>query len=166
MIALMLCLFSISQAQDSTNKTIHVGNFSLTEATITAGKGAVTSGLDTRVDFSNPNGWLIFVQANNDRAMVNIGKKVGKHFTIIQSIGQYKNVPWTGPMILYKANINNFMAFDAILWGGCAFATDKVMTNPSYKPQFFMSYDGAGITLFKNHRIGGAVLWIKTDPMN
>jgi hypothetical protein len=168
LIAVIICAATtITFAQDSiTKKGIHIGSFNLTDATITAGKGAVTSGFDTRVDFSNPNGWVIFVQANNDRAMVNIGKKIGKNFTIIQSIGQYKNAPWTGPMIIFKANVFKFMAFDAMLWGGCAFATDKILSNPGYKPQFFMSYDGMGITLFKNHRIGGAVLWLKTDQMN
>lgn len=163
LITMIICAVASSTfAQDSISKKgIHIGSFNLTEATITAGKGAVTSGFDTRVDFANTKGWVIFIQANNDRGVVNVGKKLSKNFTILQSVGQFKNCPWTGVMVLYKV-----ASFDFIAWNGLAFAKTSEIKEFGPNPQFFISYEGVGLTLFKNHRVGGSILWFGNQPMN
>ena len=154
----MLMVVNIVFAQDK--KPIKIGTYHLNEFTITSGKGAMTSGLDTRVDFSNEKNWAIFVQANSDRITVNFGKK-WKHFQVLESFGVYKNMLWTGPMLLGK-----FGPLDMIVWNGAMFAKTAALTETGYNPQFFFSYEGAGLTFCKNNRIGGAVLWFGQAPMN
>lgn len=139
-----------------------LGNYSLSEVTITSGKGAIASGLDTRFDFTNsvnPN-MVLFMQANADRITINVGKRFG-NLKLIESFGIYKNMPWTGPMIIYKLG-----PLDMIAWNGVMFAKTDQLQEVGYKPQFFISYEGMGLTIAKNHRIGAAVLWFGTQPMN
>ncbi len=139
-----------------------LGNYSLSEATITSGKGAIASGLDTRFDFANsadPN-MVLFMQANTDRVTINVGKRFG-NLKLIESFGIFKNMPWTGPMILYKLGPLDFIA-----WNGIMFAKTDQLQEAGYNPQFFISYEGMGVTIAKYHRIGGAVLWFGTQPMN
>lgn len=139
-----------------------LGNYSLTDATIASGKGAIASGLDARFDFANSadSNMVVFLQANADRITVNVGKRFG-NLKLIESFGVYKNMPWTGPMILYKIGPLDFIA-----WNGVIFATTDQLQAPGYTPQFFISYEGMGMTIAKYHRIGGAVLWFGTQPMN
>ena len=132
----------------------------VSDITISSGKTALTSGLDTKITFTNGGDGILYIQANADRAMINIGKKI-KNFQLIESIGVYKNVPWTGPMLIFQKGI-----FDATVWNGVSFSTDAQMSNPGYKPTFFFSYEGIGLTFLKTNRIGGAVMWFKTDKMN
>lgn len=134
--------------------------FTVSDVTISSGKTALTSGLDTKISFTNGGNGIFYIQANADRAMVNIGKKI-KNFQLIESIGVYKNVPWTGPMLIFQKGI-----FDATVWNGVSLSKDKQMSNPGYKPTFFFSYGGMGLTFLKTNRIGGAVMWFKTDQMN
>jgi len=134
--------------------------FSISSVTVSSGKTALTSGLDTKITFTNGNNGIIFIQANADRAIVNIGKKI-KNFQIVESIGVYKNVFWTGPQIVYQKGFLDLMA-----WNGVGFGKDPGLTCPGTKPEFFISYEGIGITVLKNYRIGGSMLWFRTDPMN
>jgi len=154
-VLILVILFSVlvSNAQDTKK-------FSLSEITVSSGKTALSSGLDTRVTFSNGGNGIFNIQANSDRLIVNIGKKI-KNFQLIESIGVYKNVPWTGPMIIFKKGI-----LDLLIWNGISLATDPIMSNPGYKPTFFFSYEVAGLTFLKTNRIGGAIQWLKTDKMN
>ncbi|MFA6386393.1 MAG: hypothetical protein WCW04_01305 [Candidatus Paceibacterota bacterium] len=140
--------------------TVNAQEFKISDITISSGKTALTSGLDTKVSFSNGKNRVLFIQANADRAILNIGKKI-KNFQIVESFGVYKNVLWTGPQITYQKGI-----IDVMLWNGVGFGKDKELTSPGTKPEFFLSYEGVGITVFKNYRIGGSVLWFRTDPMN
>lgn len=139
-----------------------LGNYSLSEATITSGKGAIASGLDTRFDFANSadTNMVLFMQANSDRVTINVGKRFG-NLKLIESFGIFKNMPWTGPMILYKLG-----PLDFISWNGIMFATNDQLAEVGYKPQFFISYEGMGLTIAKHHRVGAAVLWFGTQPMN
>jgi len=159
MLIIMLAVNSVS-AQDTTKvKKIKVGNYNLTEFAISSGKGATTSGLDTRFDFLNKKKMVISLNANNDRATLNIGKKF-KNMQILWSVGSFKNVPWTGAMLLF-----NVGPFDAIAWNGFGFSKDKEVIDPGYHPNFFMSYEGIGLTFGKNH-VGGAIMYFTTYPMN
>ena len=134
--------------------------FTLSSVTVSSGKTALTSGLDTKVTFTNSSNGIIFVQANADRAILNIGKKI-KNFQVVESFGVYKNVPWTGPQIVFQKGFLDVMA-----WNGIGFGKDPSLTCPGTKPEFFLSYEGLGITFLKNYRIGGSMLWFRTDPMN
>lgn len=157
-ITILVIIASLSFAQTSPR----LGNYSLSEATITSGKGAIASGLDTRFDFANsadPN-MVLFLQANTDRVTVNVGKKFG-NLKLIESFGVYKNMPWTGPMVLYKLGPLDFIA-----WNGVMFAKNDQLEKVGYNPQFFISYEGMGLTIAKYHRVGAAVLWFGTQPMN
>lgn len=154
----MLMIANILFAQEK--KPIKIGNYQLKEFAVSSGKGAMTSGLDTRFDFSTPKNWGISLQANSDRATITIGKK-WKHFQVLESFGIYKNIPWTGPMLLC-----NFGPLDMIVWNGVGFAKESDLKDIGYNPQFFFSYEGAGLTFCKNNRIGGAVLWFGQQPMN
>jgi len=159
-LAIVLMTSNVMFAQDTIKvKTLKVGNYSLTDVTISSGKGALTSGFDTRFDFSNDHNIFITLQANNDRANIMIGKKWG-NFKAIASLGSYKNIPWIGPMFLYTLG-----PLDFTVWNGIGFAKTNQFTDVGYKPEFFFSYEGAGVTLGKN-RISGAVMWFATDPMN
>lgn len=143
-------------------KVIKIGNYRLTDVSITSGKGALTSGLDTRFDFSNykdSNG-VLFLQANSDRATIHWGRKFG-NFQFIESFGSFKNIPWTGPMLLYQLG-----PIDLIAWNAVGFAKSDKLQEPGYTPQFFCSYEGIGITFLKKNRIGGAILYFGTEPMN
>ncbi len=139
-----------------------LGNYNLSELTISSGKGAISSGLDTYFNFTNsvtPN-MVLFIQANSDRITINVGKRFG-NLKLIESFGIYKNMPWTGPMILY-----NIGPLDFIAWNGIIFATTDQLQAPGHKPQFFFSYEGMGLTIAKYHRVGAAVMWFGTQPMN
>ncbi|MFA7718018.1 MAG: hypothetical protein WC875_04855 [Candidatus Absconditabacterales bacterium] len=160
-IILMIMTFVVIHtlsAQES--KPIKVSNYHLSNLTITSGKGAMTSGLDTRFDFSNEKRWVLFLQANADRATINFGRKFGK-FQAIESFGVFKNMLWTGPMLLL-----NLGPIDMIAWNGLVFAKTDELKDPGYKPQFFCSYEGAGLTFCKNNHIGCAILYFGTAPMN
>jgi len=150
---LALVTFTIVANAQETKK------FTLSSVTVSSGKTALTSGLDTKVTFTNGSG-IIFVQANADRAIVNFGKKI-KNFQVVESFGVYKNVPWTGPQIVYQKGFLDLMA-----WNGVGFGKDPSLTCPGTKPEFFLSYEGLGITVLKNYRVGGSALWFRTDPMN
>lgn len=156
--AIVLVAANLVSAQDI--KPIKVGGYTLSDVTITSGKGAMTSGLDTRFDFSNEKNWVLNLQANSDRATINIGKKF-KNLQLIESFGVYKNLLWTGPMILYQVG-----PLDMIAWNGIAFAKTNELKDIGYNPQFFCSYEGLGLTFLKNNRIGGAILYFGTAPMN
>jgi len=140
------------------SQEIKSNNFSISDITISSGKGALTSGFDTRIDFTTNDNNVLFIQANNDRACVNIGKKFGA-FKILESVAVYKNIPWTGPMVLFAKG-----AFDAIVWNGVGFAKTKDCLAPDFKPQFFVSYEGLGATFARNNRIGGAVMYFESNP--
>ena len=158
-IAIILIVSNLIYAQD-TNKTIKVGKYSLSEATITSGKGPLTSGLDTRFDFSNGKNGVLFLQANSDRATIHFGRKFG-NFKLLESFGVYKNMIWTGPMLLYKLGPLDFM-----VWNGVIFAKTDLLEVSGFNPQFFMSYESIGLTFFKNNRIGGSILYFGQTPMN
>lgn len=157
---IILCVANLVSAKE--NKTIKIGNYELSGITITSGKGALTSGFDTRFDFVNVKyaDAILNLQANNDRICINIGKSFG-NLKLIESIAVFKNIPWTGPMILYSTG-----PFDAIVWNGVGFAKTPELLVPGYKPQFFFSYEGIGLTFLKNNRIGAAVMWFGSNPMN
>lgn len=143
-------------------KSIKVGNWQLSDVTITSGKGALTSGFDTQFGFTNVKNdkSVLFLQANNDRICVTAGKKFG-NFKVLESFAVFKNIPWTGPMILYSDGL-----LDAIVWNGVGFAKTNELLSPSYKPQFFFSYEGIGLTFLKNNRIGASAMWFGTQPVN
>jgi hypothetical protein len=145
-------------AQDTTG--IKIGGYQLNGFSITSGKGALTSGLDTKFDFSNQRKWVVSIQANSDRATINIGKK-WKHFQVLESFGVYKNMIWTGPMLLA-----NFGPLDLIAWNGICLSKSSELKETGFNPNFLLSYEGAGLTFWKNNRIGGAVLWFGQAPMN
>jgi len=139
-----------------------LGNYNLSELTISSGKGAISSGLDTYFNFTNSSdtNMVLFMQANSDRVTINVGKRFG-NLKLIQTFGIYKNMPWTGPMILYKLGPLDFMS-----WNGIIFASTDQLKDPGYNPQFFFSYEGMGLTIAKYHRVGAAVMWFGTQPMN
>lgn len=132
----------------------------LSDITISSGKTATSSGLDTRATFTNGKSLIFYIQANSDRSYIQIGKRFG-NFQLSESIGIYKNVPWTGPMIIYQKSF-----FDAMIWSGISFANDKKMSQPDFKPQFFMNYDAVGFTFFKTNRIGGAIMFFQDQKLN
>jgi len=140
--------------------TISAQNIKLSDVTISSGKTATSSGLDTRATFTNSKSLIFYIQSNSDRSYIQIGKKFG-NFQLSESIGVYKNIPWTGPMIVYQKSF-----FDAMIWSGIAFANDKKMSQPDLKPQFFMNYDAVGFTFLKTNRIGGAVMWFQDQEIN
>lgn len=162
LLAIALVVVNLVSAQEVKKTVIKVGNWQLSEGTITSGKGALTSGFDTRFEFSNllDTNKVLFLQANNDRIIANFGKKFG-NWSILESVGVYKNIPWTGPMFVYNDGV-----FDAIVWNGVGFAKNPELTAPAVKPQFFFSYEGLGLTFAKNNRVGAAVQWFATAPMN
>lgn len=149
-----IIVMNVVSAQES--KT----NYSLSDVTVSGGKGALTSGFDTRFDFSNNQNGILFLQANNDRAVINVGKKFG-NLQLIESIGVFKNIPWTGPMVIYQLG-----PLDFIVWNGIGFAKTKELLAPSYKPQFFFSYEGIGLTVNKNNRLSASVMWFATEKPN
>jgi len=159
---IVIILFAINLVSAKENKTIKVGNYELSNVTVTSGKGALTSGFDTQFGFANIKDTtkVLFLQANNDRICINIGKSFG-NLTLLESVAVFKNIPWTGPMILYNAG-----PFDAIVWNGVGFAKTNELLAPSYKPQFFFSYEGVGLTFLKNNRIGASAMWFGTQPVN
>ncbi|MFA6256035.1 MAG: hypothetical protein WC606_02520 [Candidatus Absconditabacterales bacterium] len=157
-LASILIAVNLVSAQEI--KTVKIGTYSLSDFTLTSGEGAMTSGLDTRLDFSNEKETQISLLVNNDRATINIGKKFG-NWQILGSIGSFKNVPWGGIMLLYQAG-----SFDAIAWNGAGFSKNETMTAPGYNPNFFISYEGVGVTFWRNNHIGGSLMYFAADPMN
>ena len=159
-IAIIFCVVNFVSAQEK--KTIKVGNYELSNVTVTSGKGALTSGFDTQFGFANTQDStkVLFLQANNDRICINVGKSFG-NLTLLESVAVFKNIPWTGPMILYKAG-----PFDFIIWNGIGFAKTNQLLEPSFRPQFFFSYEGVGLTFAKNNRIGASAMWFATQPVN
>lgn len=160
LLAIILIAVNFVSAQEM--KTIKVGNYELSNATVTSGKGALTSGFDTQFGFANTkdSSKVLFLQANNDRICINVGKSFG-NLSLLESVAVFKNIPWTGPMILYKAG-----PFDFIVWNGVGFAKTNQLTEPGFKPQFFFSYEGVGLTFAKNNRIGASAMWFATQPVN
>ena len=134
--------------------------FKVSEIGISSGKGALTSGFDTYVGFSHGENGILFFQANNDRICVNIGRSFGK-LKLIESVAVFKNIPWTGPMVLYQLG-----PVDMIVWNGVGFAKTNQLSSPGWKPQFMCSYEGIGCTFLKSNHIGASVLWFGTNPMN
>ena len=153
--ATMMAIASVAHAQTENKK-----GFEISEISISSGKGALTSGFDSYVGFSHGENGILFFQANNDRLCINIGKSFG-NLKLIESVGVFKNIPWTGPMILYQLG-----PIDMIAWNGFGFAKNKEVTVPGWKPQFFVSYEGLGLTFLKSNRIGASVMWFATAPMN
>lgn len=160
-IAIVLVVVNSVFAQE-TKKTVKVGNWQLSDVTVTSGRGALTSGFDTQFGFTNlkNDNLVLFLQANNDRICATFGKKFG-NLKVLESVAVFKNIPWTGPMILYKAG-----PFDFIVWNGVGFGKTPELLAPSYKPQFFFSYEGMGVTFLKNNRIGASAMWFATQPVN
>lgn len=155
----MMLVSSMIVAQSK--KSIHIGKYTLSDVTVSSGKTAITSGLDTKVDFTHiDSNRVMFVLANADRIMVNVGKKWNK-FTYIQSFGQFKNIPWTGPMFIV-----NMGPVDVTVWHGFGLSKDKTLKEPGLKPNFFFSYEGVGVKLPKNSRINASVIWFTTNKMN
>jgi len=158
LLAMALMMSNLLFAQEQ--KVIKIANYNLTTVTICSGKGALTSGLDTRFDFSNDKKGVLFLQANSDRATINFGKKFG-NFQAIESFGVFKNIPWTGPMFLYQLGPLDFIA-----WNGFGFGKNDQLKDPGYEPHFFFSYEGIGLTLLKNNRFSGAIMYFTTEPMD
>ncbi len=158
--AMVLVIVNLVSAQEK--NIVKVGNWQLSDVTVTSGKGALTSGFDTQFGFTNlKNDKLVmFLQANNDRICITVGKKFG-NLKVLESVAVFKNIPWTGPMILYSAG-----PFDAIVWNGIGLGKTPELLAPSYKPQFFFSYEGMGVTFLKNNRIGASAMWFTTTPVN
>ena len=140
--------------------TVRIGKYHVSDFTISSGKNALTSGLDTRISFSNNGNGILFITANSDRAVVNIGKKFG-NFKAIESIGVFKNIPWTGPMFLYQLG-----PVDMMVWNGIGLAKDANLQHPGYTPQFFFSYEDIGVTIAKNNRVGAAIMLFTTEKIN
>lgn len=161
LLAIALVVVNLVSAQE-VKKAVKVGNWQLSDVTVTSGKGALTSGFDTQFGFTNLKNdkLVLFLQANNDRICATVGKRFG-NFKVLESFAVFKNIPWTGPMILYSAG-----PFDAIVWNGVGFAKTNELLAPSYKPQFFFSYEGVGLTFLKNNRIGASAMWFGTTPVN
>ncbi len=157
-IIILSSLSTVTFAQTSPR----MGNYSLSEATITSGKGAISSGLDTRFDFTNSadTNMVVFMQANSDRVTVHVGRRLG-NLKLIESFGVFKNMPWTGPMILYIWGPFDFMA-----WNGVVLSKSEKNLEIGYKPHFFISYESVGLTVAKYHKIGGSILYFGTDPLN
>jgi hypothetical protein len=156
----VLVIILISLNVIAQERTVRIGNYSLSDVTVTSGKGALTSGFDTRFSFKNQENDILFLVANNDRIVINVGKKIG-NFSLIQSIGVFKNIPWTGPMIIYEIG-----PLDVMTWTGIGFAKDNQLKEPSYKPQFFFNYESIGLTFLKNNRIGASMMLFATEPIN
>jgi len=141
---------------------LKLGPWTLSEVGITSGKGALTSGLDTRIEFMswNDSTKVFFLQANNDRIVGNFGKKIGK-LKILQSVGVFKNIPWTGPWLIYSNDVLDFS-----IWNGIGFAKTVELKAPGFSPKFFFSYEGVGLTFIKNNRIGISAMWFATEKGN
>ena len=127
--------------------------------TVTEGKGAMTSGFDVVVSFSSPNGFIYGAQANNERSNLRFGKKWG-NFSALATGGAFKNVPWVGPMFIYK-----YKFIDLFSWSGIGMATNKYFTDPGWRPTYFFSYEEAGLTLGKN-RFAYGLLSFATEKIN
>ena len=156
--AIVLVAINLVSAQEE--KSLKVAGYILSNVTISSGKGALTSGFDTQFGFSKGPNDILFLQANNDRICLNIGKKFG-NFKLIESIAVFKNIPWTGPMVIYQ-----WKGLDLMAWNGVGFAKDNTVTEPSYKPQFFFSYESIGLSFANYNRIGASVMWFGTQPVN
>jgi hypothetical protein len=131
----------------------------LDNITATEGKGAMTSGLDFVISLSTPNGVIFGAQANNERSNLRFGKKWG-NFSALFTAGAFKNVPWVGPMFIYK-----YKCIDLFSWSGIGMATNKHFTDPGWKPAFFFDYQEAGLTLGKN-RLAYSILFFATEKIN
>lgn len=146
-----------------------VGNlnaqFSLNEGKVSVGKGAMTSGFDVVISFSNPNKVALIAQGNNERINVRIGKSWGDekkfgNFTILATGGVFKNVPWIGPMFLYSHKW-----FDLCSWSGIGMSTDNQLTDPGWNPNFFFNYQEAGLNFGKN-RFAYSFMFFRTAKIN
>lgn len=156
--SILLSIVTMVSAQENPK----IAAWQLSDISISSGKGALTSGFDTQFGFANMKNddLVMFLQANNDRICITVGKKFG-NLKVLESFAVFKNIPWTGPMFLYQLG-----PVDMIVWNGIGFAKDKTLLAPGYTPQFFFSYEGAGVTFAKNNRIGAAVMWFGTNPLN
>jgi hypothetical protein len=131
----------------------------LDNLTATEGKGAMTSGLDFVISLSTPNGVIYGAQANNERSNLRFGKKWG-NFSALATGGAFKNVPWIGPMFIYK-----YKCIDLFSWTGIGMATNKYFTDPGWKPTYFFNYEEVGLTLGKN-RFAYGLLSFATEKIN
>jgi hypothetical protein len=156
-----LAFLSKLSAQDTTslNSKVHLDQIIVSE-----GKGAMTSGLDFVICMSKPNGVILGAQANNERANIRFGKswenKEFGNFSAIVTLGAYKNVPWIGPMFLY-----NYKFIDLFSWSGVGMSTDNKLTDPGWNPNFFFTYEEAGLTFGKN-RIAYAIQFFSINPLD
>jgi hypothetical protein len=126
---------------------------------LTYGRGVLSSGADMTLDFACNKGRILFLKANNDRALINIGKSFG-NFKAILSVGAYKNVPCIAPMFKYKYRFINLTS-----WNGIAFGKDVELTGPGIAPRFFFSYQTVDITFGKNC-VGYALFYRTIYPAN
>jgi len=154
-----LTFVSESFSQDTISLDTTKKSIQLKSVYLTYGKGALSSGADMTLNFSWDKDKILFLKANNDRAIVNIGKAFGNFQTIL-SVGIYKNIPWAGPMLIYKYK---FLSFTS--WNGIAFGKDTELTAPGVTPRFFFSYQGVDITFGKNS-LGYAFMYFTIKPIN
>jgi len=151
---LLLAFASKSFSQDTISLDTTKKGIQLKSVYLTYGRGVLSSGADMTLDFAWDKNKILFLKANNDRAIVNIGKAFG-NFQAILSVGVYKNAPWAGPMFKYKYK---FLSFTS--WNGIAFGKDAELTAPGVTPRFFFSYQTIDMVFGKNCM--GYTLFYKT----
>lgn len=156
--AIILVVVNSVSAQEK--KTLKVGTYHLTQATISAGQGILTTGLDITTSFKNEKNGVLSIQTNGNGTTVSVGKAFG-NLRIVESLGIFHNMIWTGPLVTYCLGPLDFMA-----WNGLVFAKSEALDAPGYKPHFLLSYEGIGITFLRNNRIGGSIMFFGQAPMN
>jgi len=146
-------------SQDAIPLDITKNEIVLKSAHLTYGRGALSSGADMVLDFSWDKNRILFLKANNDRALVNIGKGFGNFKTIL-TIGVFKNVPCTALMLKYNSKFINLLS-----WNGIGFGKDAKLTGPGVTPRFFFSYQEVNVAFGKNYA-GYAFMYKTVDPVN
>jgi len=146
-------------SQDTISLDTSKKEIRLSSAYLTYGRGVLSSGTDMTLDFACNKGRILFLKANNDRALINVGKSFG-NFKAILSMGVYKNVPCIAPMFKYKYKFINLTS-----WNGIAFGKDVELTGPGVAPRFFFSYQTVDISFGKNC-VGYALFYRTIYPAN
>jgi hypothetical protein len=145
-------LSSLAQAQ----------SFELTNASISWGKGALTSGLDVTVDFTKSDSSQFFIiNGNNERSNMNYGWNVTKSFAPVVSLGMFRNVPWIGLRGTYSPlSFVNFFH-----WSGLGFSKTKKLEEPGTNPNLFFVFNAVYVKVH-DFRLGYGLNHFKQDLPN
>ena len=137
-IFLLTTLIVLVSISTSTAQEMKTSDYSLSDVTISSGRGALSNGIFASATVTNGTERMYFqIASNYVQAMY--GENYGCCF-VSGSAGFYDNTPWVGPYIV----IQPFKAVTFTTWWGIFAGTGG---HPGWKPNFSFAYNSLNIGL-------------------